>query len=190
MLEDDIIRDGLHELETRLGDDVYMWCSRPVSTHEALGMIIEYTKWESKHMYRSNIEIDKAVNSLFGVKLSVPNQNLSRRRILRILEKKVLFETVACAFRYVMPGEYYVDHGADPTKKVISQFVETEYSILDTSHLFLHTFQTNKFFFVTRSGFRKPRPNDIDTSTWENISKRFRFGQVSAGPARGKIEPV
>ena len=179
--EDDTVYLAIQKIQESVKDDVYIWCNRPVSTHEALGIIIEYTKWETRDMYRSYSDIAKAVKALFGVRLPPATQNVSRSKVLSLLGKTELHETVSCSFRYLVPGEYYFDHGVDPTKKVLSQFAETEYSFMDTSYLFLNTFQTNSFYFITKSGFMKLRPVQSNISIWENISKRYRFGEVTNG---------
>lgn len=179
--EDESVHTALQMTQNIVKDEVYMWCSRPVSTHEALGIIIEYTKWETRDMYISSAEIAKAVKAVFGVKISSPTHILSRSQVLALLGKTDLHETVSCSFRYLVPGEYYLDHGVDPSKKVLSRFIETEYSILDTSYFYLHTFGTDRFFFITKSGFMKLRPTQTNSLKWENISKRFRFGDVTQG---------
>lgn len=165
-------------LAAELNDDVYMWCERPLSPREALGAIAQDVGWEPHQDEFAAAPVTASAARLFGVRVRSParRSGLGRSEVLAQLERapSSLSERVACAFRYVRAGGYFVDHGADPARPPSRAFDPSQFGVVDTSQSLLESFCAETIWVYTR--------RDLAGAVGEAAVARYRLG-AGAGAA-------
>jgi hypothetical protein len=171
---DDRVIVAMSKIANQVKSSVYIWCHKPVTCYEALGIICNDIGWESFQEEFEGIKISKSAKKLFGVTLKLVN-NVTRVSVIESLKSSQLVETIPCAFRYLNAGGYFADHGVDPTRSIPINFDVSEYGLVDTSQMTLESFGTDEFYFSTEQDIQENKPKDTNPNTWKSVINRYRF---------------
>lgn len=176
---DDRVSAAASKLQGVLGDTVYIWTRRAVTVYEAVGMVVEDTAWEKSVEDIPGTEVQKSAKKLFGISLQTP-RSVDRLWLVGALQRKDLFETVSCAFRYISVGGYFADHGIDPFRGVPKGFSEKAHGLVGTSQILLETFGVDVFYVATRADLERLKPANADDPGWSKVLARYRFDEEVA----------
>ena len=171
---DDRVSVVVSKLARFLGEPVYLWTTRKVTPHEALGMIVEDAGWNSADEFIDGPAVEKSLARLLGVRAKPPKQT-DRLWVLDALRGKDLQETLSCAFRYIKIGGYFADHGVDPFASIPKGFSPKNHGLVDTSQVLIESFGSDVFRVATMSDIEQLRPPKADARSWEAVVARYRL---------------
>lgn len=171
---DDRVSVAAAKIARSLGEPVYLWTVRDVTPYEGLGMVVEDIAWSSAEETIRGEAVEKSLQKLLGVRTKPPKA-VDRMWVVEALRDKKLSENVACAFRYIVVGGYFADHGVDPEKSIPRGFNPQKHGLVDTSQMLLESFGTDVFNVVTRSDIEAMRPAKVDPRSWQSVVARYRF---------------